>query len=79
MDSHNLAVEFPEYKDTIHILKTENAHFKVLFDKFQEVDKAIVRSDQRIDLISEVAAETLRKERLSLKEQLYTLLKNHHG
>lgn len=75
MDDHNLSTEFPEYKEAIHTLKTENAHFKVLFDRFQEIDKTITRAEQRIELISEIEEEKLRKERLKIKEDIYKILK----
>ena len=74
-ESHNLAAEFPEFKGTIHNLKGTNAHFKKLFDRYQEVDRAVVRAEQRIDLMSELDEENLRKERLHLKEEIYLILK----
>ena len=31
-ESHDLATEFPEFKDKIHILKMEDRHFARLFE-----------------------------------------------
>jgi len=75
-ESHNLAVEFPEFKEAIHELKVNDAHFRKLFDRFQEIDRSILRSEQRIDLMSQEDEEKLRKERLQLKEEIYLMLKS---
>lgn len=66
--------EFPEYKEAIHNLKIQDQHFKNIFDKYEEVNKAIIRAEERIDLMSDQDEEKLRKERLALKDQLVTLL-----
>ena len=71
---HELAAEFPEFKDTIHNLKINNAHFRKLFEQYHELNLAIGRSEQRIDLLSENEEERLRKERLKLKDELYQIL-----
>lgn len=76
MDPHNLAREFPEFKEAIHVLKTEDAHFRNLFEQFERVDKAIIRAEERIDLLSADQENALRRERMTLKDQLYALLKN---
>lgn len=71
---HDLATEFPEFKEKIHSLKLSDAHFAKLFDEYHVVTKAISRSEQRLDLVSELEEERLRKVRLSLKDQLYEML-----
>ena len=71
---HDLAHEFPEFKDKIHTLKTSNNHFRTLFDRFHEVNKKVMRSEHREELLSELEEEKLRKERLHLKDQLFQLL-----
>ena len=38
---HPLTEEFPEFAEKIHQLKTENEHFKKLFDEYDEVDHEI--------------------------------------
>lgn len=70
----DLAHEFPEYQQKIHDLKVSDNHFKRLFEEYSEVSKAIYRSEKRIELLSELDEERLRKERLTLKDQLYTIL-----
>ena len=73
---HDLASEFPEFKEQIRSLKVSDSHFSKLFDEYHVVTKAISRSEQRLDIVSELEEERLRKVRLSLKDQLYGMLVN---
>ncbi|HMO16925.1 MAG TPA: DUF465 domain-containing protein [Oligoflexia bacterium] len=75
-NNHDLAHEFPEYKESIHQMKTSNVHFRKLFDKYHELNKKIHRSDIREDLLSDQEEEQLKKERLSIKDELYSMLRN---
>ena len=70
----DLANEFPELKDKIHQLKITDNHFKKLYEDYGDLNKAIYRSEQRIELLSEIDEEVLRKKRLALKDQLYSAL-----
>ena len=72
---HHLAAEFPEFKDKIHTLKMENAHFVKLSTDYEEIDKKIARSESRIELLTELEEGVLRKERLKIKEEIYSMLK----
>ena len=71
---HDLAAEFPAYKEEIHKLKLGNSRFRAQFDRYHEVSKLIHRAEQRVDTITEIAEEALRKERLQLKDDLYAML-----
>jgi len=72
---HDLATEFPEFKDTIHELKTSNAHFAKLFSEYEEVDREVVRIEQDIEPTSDDYLEAQKKKRLALKDELYAMLK----
>lgn len=74
-EHHPLVEEFPEFRDRIHHMKMENAHFKKLFDEYHEVDKELYRMEENIEPASDVAMEDLKKHRLALKDQLYAMLK----
>lgn len=67
---------FPEYRDLITRLKTEDAHFTRLFDEHNELDQRIKNLEARIELATDAEIETLKKEKLSLKDQLYVILKD---
>ncbi|WXU00681.1 MAG: hypothetical protein Ctma_1410 [Catillopecten margaritatus gill symbiont] len=73
---HPLISEFPDKKDAIHNLKMSNAHFRRLAFEYEGVDKAIVRIEQEITPTSDEYLNTLKKERLSLKDTLLGML-NH--
>ncbi len=71
---HPLINEFPDKKDKIHNLKIANAHFRRLAFEYEGIDKAIVRIEQGIDTTSDEYLTTLRKERLSLKDTILSIL-----
>lgn len=73
-EPHDLHHEFPEYKDEIHELKTSNNHFSRLFDEYHEVDKEIRRILQEVEHASDVYLEDLKKNRLHLKDELYSMI-----
>lgn len=74
---HPIGEEFPEFKLKIHYLKQSDAHFRTLCDRYEEIDKAIARAESRIEIVTEIEEEKMRKERLVLKDQLLAMLNSH--
>lgn len=74
VDNHPLGREFPELRDRIHELKMADAHFSRLFTEYEDVDRAVVRAEQRVDLMADEALEKLKVRRVHLKDDLYRLL-----
>jgi len=75
MSEHlDLGHEFPSLKEKIHELKISNPHFGKLFEEYTELNKAVYRAESRIDLLSEDAEHQLRRERVALKDALYSML-----
>ncbi|MCL6264804.1 MULTISPECIES: YdcH family protein [Craterilacuibacter] len=66
---------FPEYRELISKLKTEDAHFSRLFDEHNDLDQKIKNVEANIELASAVELETLKKQKLQLKDALYEILK----
>ena len=66
---------FPEYRDLITQLKTTDHHFLRLFDQHNELDQKIKNMEAAISSASHEEIERLKKEKLSLKDQLYSVLK----
>lgn len=66
---------FPEFRDLITQLKQTDAHFARLFDKHNELDQRIKNMEANIELATHEEVETLKKEKLYLKDQLYAILK----
>jgi len=66
---------FPEYRDLITRLKTTDHHFSRLFEQHNAVDQKIQNMESHIEAATPTEIETLKKEKLQLKDQLYTILK----
>ena len=73
-ESHDLATEFPEYKDRIQHLKMEDRHFARLFDEYHEVDSQLHRVEQGIEVHADEFVESLKLSRLHLKDELFGML-----
>ena len=74
-DHHPLAKDFPELKDKIHSLKTSNTHFAKLEREYEDLDKAIVRLETGVEHGSSSELEQKKQLRVSLKDELYNMLK----
>ena len=68
---------FPEYRDLITKLKNEDAHFARLFDKHNEIDQKIKNQEANIEFATQQEVETLKKEKLKIKDELYTILRKY--
>ncbi|MBT9462462.1 YdcH family protein [Hydrogenophaga sp.] len=66
---------FPEYRDLITSLKTNDHHFTRLFDKHNELDQKIKNMEEGIEMATHVEIETLKREKLQLKDEVYAVLK----
>lgn len=65
---------FPEYRDLITQLKHKDLHFTKLFERHNEIDQQIQNFESNVEQASELVIETLKKEKLNLKDQLYAIL-----
>jgi uncharacterized protein YdcH (DUF465 family) len=74
VEHHDLAHEFPEYKERIHQLKMDNAHFARLFEEYNELTKRIEALENNGMPIADESLEEMKKQRLALKDQLYAML-----
>ena len=72
-EHHPLIKDFPELRERIHALKSD-AHFARLERAYEDLDKRIVRIEDRIEHTSEDELERLKVERVRLKDELYRLL-----
>lgn len=75
-EKHDLIHELPEHKERIHELKTSNAHFAKLFDKYHDVDHQVKRIEEGIETPSDDFTEELKKERLHLKDELFNMIQS---
>ena len=66
---------FPEYRDLITQLKTTDHHFMRLFDQHNALDQKVKNMESHIETGTPEEIETMKKEKLLLKDQLYVILK----
>jgi len=75
LENHSLNQEFPEYREKIHHMKMSDAHFARLFAEYDSLEHAVHRIESGAEASSDERLETLKKQRLSLKDKLFVLLK----
>jgi uncharacterized protein YdcH (DUF465 family) len=66
-----------EYRDEIHALKQENAHFAKIFEKHNELDQQTTDADEGRLHISDVELEKMKKEKLLLKDEALMMILNY--
>ncbi|SPB13678.1 hypothetical protein NOV72_00942 [Caballeronia novacaledonica] len=69
---------FPEYRELISRLKSEDAHFSRLFERHNELDHQISNMETGVTPADSFAIESLKKEKLLLKDKLYVVLRKAH-
>ena len=63
-----------EYRDIISKVKVENAHFAKIFERHNELDQKIVDVEEGREHMERFELETLKKEKLRLKDEAYTMI-----
>ena len=63
-----------EYRDEIHELKMQNAHFAKIFEKHNELDQKVEDAEAGRIPMTDVELETLKKEKLRLKDEAYKMI-----
>lgn len=66
---------FPEYRDLISRLKTEDDHFARLFERHNALDQQISNMEAGIVPADGLSIENLKKEKLLVKDSLYQILR----
>jgi len=66
-----------EYRDEIHNLKQENAHFAKIFDEHNVLDDKITKAENGETPMTDVELETLKKEKLLLKDEAYKMIMDY--
>jgi uncharacterized protein YdcH (DUF465 family) len=69
---------FHEYRDIVTILKTENAHFKKVFNAHNNLHDEIDKAEEGgMDHINPVEIEKMKKEKLKLKDEAYAMIMDY--
>ena len=72
---HELAEEFPEFKERIHELKISDGHFQRLFEDYHVVNREVHRVEAAGVNVSDEHYEEIKKKRLGLKDKIFAILK----
>lgn len=75
-DHHPFLADHPELQDKIHALKSENAHFAKLLREYDGICLEIGRAESEVPgyMMSDLALEQLKKERLTLKDEMISMV-----
>lgn len=71
---HELAADFPEHAEKMQALKVNDTHFARLYDAYHEVNRQVHRAETDVEPTGDEEMETLRRERMRLKDELYAIL-----
>lgn len=69
-----------EYRDIITQMKQNNAstaHFLKIFDKHNSLDSQITKAENGEITLTDTELETLKKEKLLLKDEAYSLIMHY--
>lgn len=71
---HELVEEFPEFKDKIHKLKTEDKHFRKLMKRYHKTNRKIHAYESGVKATTDFRLEDLKKKRLYLLDIINHIL-----
>ena len=74
---HIIERDFPEFQTEITRLKNNDPDFVRLLVEYDETDKAIYGLEQQSLPVSDDYFGSLKRHRVTLKDQLYSILKQH--
>lgn len=74
---HGIERDFPEFNAEISRLKNNDTHFTRLLAEYDETDKQIYGLEQQSQPVSDDYFSTLKRRRALLKDELYTILRQH--
>ncbi len=66
-----------EYRDEIHDLKQQNAHFAKIFEKHNELDQKVEDAEAGRIPMTDMELEVLKKEKLLLKDEAYKMIMDY--
>jgi len=74
-EKHDIPHEFPEFKHLVEDLQNHSAEFKEKYAEYHGLDDEIRQIEQNVETTSDFYAEELKKKRVHLKDELYTMLR----
>ena len=74
-ESHDLLHEFPDLENKIATLREQNPEFASLMDQYDSLDARVRNIEELGSPVADETIEDLKKERLQLKDSLYSILR----
>lgn len=74
LENHSLMQEFPQMRERITQLKGSDNHFARLFAEYDAAEHAVHRIESGAEAAGDERLESLKKERLRLKDELFAIL-----
>src|SRR6266852_637498 len=73
---HSILREFPEYRETVKLLKAGDENFRKICNEYHTLDEAIYRIEEEIDFASDQEIEEFKKRRAWLKDRIYHTIRH---
>ncbi len=74
VESHDLEEDFPKMRAAIETLRTSDATFATLVARYNDVNHQVVLLEEKDVPTDDVHFENLKKERVKLKDEIYSRL-----
>jgi uncharacterized protein len=74
-EHHDIPHEFPEFKELIRRLFDSDPDFKQIYTQYHDLDNEILQIEQNVEPVSDAYAEDLKKKRVHLKDEIYSVLR----
>lgn len=74
LEKHTLVNDFPEHQHTIRHLKMNDNHFAKLFNEYHELESEVHHIEKNNEPVADDYLESLKKRRVHLKDQLFTIV-----
>jgi uncharacterized protein YdcH (DUF465 family) len=73
---HELAEEFPEFAEKLHNLKMSHPYFARRSEEYHQLNRQIHRSETNVEPRSDEIMIDLQKRRMSLKDEISSILRS---
>ena len=72
---HDVEHEFPEYRDTLQEMKSQDTHLAQLVAEYEQLNAEIVDIEENEKPFQDFEFEEMKKRRLMLKDEIYFILR----
>jgi len=73
---HDVEHEFPEFKEVLLEMKSQDSRLADLVEEYERLNADIVDIEENDKLFQDFEFEELKKRRLLLKDQIYSILRD---